>query len=78
MPLTAFPTFRQGLNEVGFAEGRNLAIEFRFANIRIGALSMTQEAPSRFEYTIGREPDGLANQKSGLSACGTGWRFSLK
>ena len=24
--------FRQGLNEAGFAEGRNLAIEFRFAN----------------------------------------------
>ena len=46
LPLSAFPTFRQGLNEVGFAEGRNLAIEFCFANIRI---VRWQEAPSRFE-----------------------------
>src|SRR5215471_12168420 len=30
--------FRQGLNEVGLVEGRNVAIEFRFANGQLGQL----------------------------------------
>jgi hypothetical protein len=29
------PTFYKGLNEAGFVEGRNVAIEFRFAEIAL-------------------------------------------
>jgi len=42
IPDYRISAFRRGLNDVGFAEGRNLAIEFRFANEqrdRIAALA---------------------------------------
>jgi putative ABC transport system substrate-binding protein len=32
------PAFRQGLKETGFVEGRNLAIEFRWANNQLDRL----------------------------------------
>jgi putative ABC transport system substrate-binding protein len=37
-PQDRLLAFRQGLNEVGLAEGQNVAIEFRFANGQLGQL----------------------------------------
>src|SRR6516162_2160235 len=37
-PDDRLSAFRQGLDEVGFAEGRNVAIEYRFANGHVGEL----------------------------------------
>jgi hypothetical protein len=66
-------TFRQGLGETGYAEDRNVAIEFRWAesqHSRLSALVADPEDIARFWSALAiTECDRRANRRHGRGGC---------